>query len=230
MSENPDLIPPVNPIPISVLAVFFAIAGLEATFALGQAGLVGGPEAIGWRISWVRELGFHGSILTEMWQKGLWPLEHVKRLITYAFVHQSFTHSLFAMVLLLALGKMVAERLGSLAFLVLFFGSVIGGALIYAALTGAKSEWLTGAYPGVYGLIGGYSFVMWRVLGAKGLSQTPAFSLIAMLMGVQLLFSIFMTIGNSWIADLAGFFVGFALCFVVAPGEWAHLLRRLRGE
>lgn len=228
-NANPDLIPPVNKLPPAVLALFFPIALGEAAFALGQAGLIGGPQAIGWRLGLVRELGFHGAILQEMWTRGVWPLDHLMRIVTYPFIHVSFTHSIFAMVLLLALGKMVAERLGSLAFLALFFGSAMGGALGFALLTGGQ-EWLVGAYPGVYGLIGGYSYVMWRSLGAKGMSQAPAFSLIAMLMGLQLLFSMFTDVGTTWLADLVGFFVGFALCFVVAPGEWRRLRARLRGR
>lgn len=229
MQDNPDLTPPVNPIPVAVLALFLPIAAMEAVFAIGQSGIAGGPEAVGWRLWAVREYGFHGVVFQEMWAKGTWPVEHLIRILTYPFVHFSFTQSLFAMVLLLALGKMVAERLGSIAFLVLFFGSAIGGALVYAALI-SDGQWLVGAYPGVYGLIGGYSYVMWRVLGARGESQAGAFSLIAMLMGVQLVFSIFVTVGNTWIAELAGFAIGFGLCFVVAPGEWSRLLRRLRGD
>ncbi len=225
--SDPAFVPPVNKLPPAVLLMFFAIAGVEAALALGNAGFVGGPQAIGWRLALVREWGFSAVMFDQMLASGTWPLRHVARLVTYPFIHLSFSHSLFAMVLLLALGKMVAERMGSLAFLAVFFVSSIGGALVYTLLL-SDEVWLVGAYPGVYGLIGGYSFVLWRSLAAKGGPQAQAFTLITLLMGLQLIWSVFAEIGNTWVAELAGFAWGFALSFVLAPGEWAKLRTRFQ--
>lgn len=225
--SDPAFVPPVNKMPPAVLLVFFAIAGVEAALALGNAGIIGGPQAIGWRLALVREWGFSSVMFDQMLASNQWPLRHVARILTYPFIHLSFSHSLFAMVLLLALGKMVAERMGSIAFLALFFASGIGGALTYAMLLNDE-VWLVGAYPSVYGLIGGYSFVLWRSLAAKGGPQVQAFALISMLMGLQLIWSIFAEIGNTWVAELAGFTCGFALSFVFAPGEWSKLRARLQ--
>ena len=158
---------------------------------------------------------------------GQWPLAEVMRLFTYSFFHLSFIHGLFAMVLLLALGKMVAEGMGQVAFVAIFLLSGAGGALIYGLLLDDPA-WLVGAYPNVYGLIGGYSFVMWRSLGAQGAPQHRAFSLIAILMGIQLLWGVFFDVGTTWVAELAGFGFGFALCFLLAPGEWTKVRDALR--
>ena len=78
---------PVNPLPPVVLALFFAIAGVEVLFAVGEAGFVGGPEAIGWRLNAIRDYGFSGSVFDWMIEQGRWPLEHVMRFVTYPFVH-----------------------------------------------------------------------------------------------------------------------------------------------
>lgn len=227
--NNPDLEPPVNPLPPAVTALFVLIAGIEGIFALAEAGVIGGREGIGWRLTYVREYGFSGDIFDWMVANGVWPVTQVMRFVTYPFINLGFTQGLFAAVLLLAMGKMVAETLGQRAFLILFFVSGIGGALVYAVLLN-DPQWLVGAYPNVYGLIGGYSFVMWRRLGMEGSPQARAFSLIAILMGIQLLWGVFFNIGNTWVAELAGFVVGFALCFIVAPGEWARVRGRIRRQ
>jgi membrane associated rhomboid family serine protease len=223
----PEIEPPVNPMPPVVVIFFLAIAGVEAGLSLGEAGLIGGPGAVGWRLGLVRDYGFSGQIFDWMLANGQWPLSGLRRLFSYTFVHLGFTHSIFAMVLLLALGKMVAESMGQLAFAVIFVLSGVGGAVIYALLLN-DPMWLAGSYPNVYGLIGAYSFVMWRSLAGTGAQQARAFSLIGMLMGLQLLWGVFFETGTLWVAELAGFLFGFALCFLLAPGEWARVRDGLR--
>lgn len=230
MSDQPEdspFEPPFNTLPPVVLALFVIMAGIEATLSLAEAGMVGGPAAVGWRLALVRDWGFSGQIFDAMWAQGYFPMEHLLRFITYPFIHLSFTHALIAIVLMLALGKMAAEVMGQLAMLALFFVSGIGGALAYALLLN-DPVWLVGAYPSVYGLIGGYSFVLWRRQASTGGPQWQAFSLIAILMGLQLVWSLFASVGNGWVAELAGFVCGFAISFVCAPGAWARILGRLR--
>ncbi len=45
--QDPDFHPPVNPLPPVVILLFLAIAGIEAGLSLGEAGMIGGPGAIG---------------------------------------------------------------------------------------------------------------------------------------------------------------------------------------
>ena len=225
--HNPDLESPFNKLPAVVVILFLIMAGVEAALSLGEAGLVGGPSAIGWRLALVRDWGFSGDLFDAMIAQSHYPLHHLARLITYPFIHLSFTHALLAIVLMLALGKMAAEVMGQFAMLALFMLSGIGGALAYALLLD-DPVWLFGAYPAVYGLIGGYSFLMWRRLGAAGEQQLRAFTLIGMLMGLQLVWGLIGNVGNGWVAELAGFVCGFLLCFICAPGEWAKILGRLR--
>lgn len=225
--QDPDFQPPVNPLPPVVILLFLAIAGVEAGLSLGEAQIIGGPGAVGWRLGLIRDYGFSGQLFDWMVLNGRWPIEHLQRLVTYQFIHQSFGAGLFAMVLLLALGKLVAEVMGQVTFLLVFLVSGAFGAAAYAVLLNDPA-WLIGAYPGVYGLIGGYSFVMWRALSLEGRPQHQAFSLIAMLMGIQLIWGVFFDVGLTWVAELAGFFCGFGLCFLLAPGEWARLRAKIR--
>jgi membrane associated rhomboid family serine protease len=225
--DDPNLEPPVNPLPPTVILVFLAIAGVEAGLSLAEAGMIGGPGAIGWRLGLVRDYGFSDQIFDWMVANGRWPLSEALRVVTYPFVHLGFTHALFAMVLLLALGKLVAETMGQFVFLALFIGCGVGGAVIYSVMLN-DPVWMVGAYPSVYGLIGGYSFVMWRQLAGTGAQQYRAFTLIAFLMGIQLIWGVFFNVGTQWVAELAGFFIGFGLCFLLAPGEWAKIRDQIR--
>lgn len=216
----------MNPLPPVVWALFFLLAGVEIAFQLGEARLAGGPEAIGWRITAIRDYGFSGVAFDWMVSHGRWPLEHVQRFFTYLFVHPALTATVFSGVMLLALGKLVGEAMGQWPVVALFFGSGLVGALVFGLVT--DEEWLVGAFPGVYGLIGGYTYLMWVSLGAKGEDQSRAFAFIAFLMGIQLFFSVFFQSGLDWIADLAGFVCGFGLSIVVSPGGFRRLLDKMR--
>lgn len=227
--RHPDDTPPVNSLPPVVILLFLAIAIPEAAFTLGAQGFIGGPQAVGWRLAAVQDYGFSGDIFDWMLANGRWLPEHLLRLVTYPFVHLGFTHAMFATVILLAMGKMVGEVMGQLSVGIIFFGSGIFGALVYALLLD-DPVWLTGAYPSVYGLIGGYSFVMWHALDGQGASQYRAFTLIALLMGLQLFWGIFFETGTQWVADLAGFFFGFGASVVLVPGGMARVVASLRRE
>lgn len=226
MSSSPN-ISPVNPVPAVVLALVVVIAGIELVFQLGLRGLAGGPQAVGWRLSAVNDYAFSGDILDWMLANNRWPPEHVMRLVTYPFVHGNFTHVLFVVVFLVALGKMVGEIFHPLAFLLVFFGSAIAGALAYGLLLNDPVP-LIGGYPAVYGLIGSYTFLMWVRLAARGENQMRAFLLIGLLMGIQLLFGLLFGGGKEWVADIAGFATGFGLSFVVSPGGWGRVMDKLR--
>ena len=62
---------------------------------------------MGWRLALVRDPGL---IFDAMIGAGQYPAEHLRRELS--FIHLGFTHSIFAVVLLLALGKLVAEAMG----------------------------------------------------------------------------------------------------------------------
>ena len=219
----------VNPLPPVVAALFLMILAIEALFALGARSLIGGPEAVGWRLAAIQRYGFSAELLDWMWETGLWPLEQVMRLVTYPFVHYGFTQALFAGVILLAMGKMVAEVFGQVAMLAVFVLSGIGGAIGFALLV-PGATWLVGGFPPVYGLIGAFTYLLWRSLANVGANQSRAFTLIGILMGIQLMFGLLFGTDNTWVADLTGFATGFGLSFFVSPGGWARLRSRIQRD
>jgi len=161
---------------------------------------------------------------------GQFPAEHLLRFVSYAFVHGGLGHAAFAIVLTLAIGKMVAEAFSQTAFLVIFFASTVVGALAYGVLANSNQP-LIGAYPPAYGLIGGMSFILWVKARVEGTNPWRAFSLIAFLLGIQIFFKLVFGGGDDWVADLAGFVTGFVLSAFLAPGGAGRviaLLERVR--
>ncbi len=219
---------PINALPPVVIALSLAIFGVELVFMLAKSGLLGATRGgEDWRIFALQRFAFSGDIFKWMVETGRWPLEHVMRFVTYPFVHGAFTQMIFVVVFVLALGKLVGEVLSQTAVAVIFFMSSIVGALVYALLLNDPRP-LAGGFPGAYGLIGGYTFILWVGYGAVGANQFRAFTLIGFLLGIQLVFGLFFTVGNDWIAEIAGFLVGFAISPLLVPGGFSRLVGRLR--
>lgn len=218
---------PLNPVPTVIWALLLPMLAAEILFQLGAAGLVGGPEAVGWRLGAMQDYGFFGQLLPLIAERGGAPAHVLIRFVSYAFINASFTQFLFVAVFLLALGKMVASVFRPWAVLVVFLGSAIVGALTYGLIMGDRAV-LIGGFPAIYGLIGAFTFILWMNLAYLGANPYRAFTLIGALLGIQLLFGILFGAAPDWIAEVAGFVAGFALSIVVSPGGWARILARLR--
>lgn len=226
MSGSQD-VSPVNPLPPVVVALALVFIGVELIFQAGARGFAGGPAGVGWRLEAIREYGFSGAVFDWMLETGRYPAEHLKRFVTYPFVHISFTGMVMATVFLLALGKMVGEVFGATGFLAVFFLSAIVGALAHGLLLDENFP-LIGGFPAVYGLIGSYTFLLWFSLSGKGNTQFKAFNLIAILMGLQLVFGLMFGSNKSWVADIFGFATGFLVSFLLVPGALRRALERFR--
>lgn len=224
---------PLNPVPPIVWALILPIIATEIVFGLGALGFMGGgAQALGLRVNAINWAFYSPQAFTDTIRTQQWNFDVLRRIVTYPFVHYSALNALFSGVFALALGKMVAEQFRSGAVLALFFGSSIGGALVFTLFTliyppGAGP--LLGAYPAVYGFVGAFTFIIWTRLGAMNANRMRAFSLIGMLLLFQLVFGIiFPGGGYAWVAEVAGFAIGFALCFLLVPGGIARVMRELR--
>ncbi len=217
----------VNPIPPVVIVLCLIAVAAELVLGAGQFGVVGDPQAIGWRINALQSYSLSPAVLDWILTRGDFAPAMLMRFVTYPFVHASFTQALFGIALLLALGKFVGDALGNLAVLLIFAITSVGGALVFCLIASGTSP-LFGLFPPVYGLIGAYTYVIWLHLGRTGQSQLAAFRLIGFLLALQLVFGLLFGAGNAWIAELAGFAFGFLTATLLVPGGFAALLQRLR--
>ena len=225
--------PPLNPLPMVVWVLALPMIAMEVVVQAGANGLAGGPAGIGWRVQAIQTLGFAPDYLRQMLDLWQFPLDGIYRLVSFSFVHLDLSHTLFVVVILLALGKFVGEVYAGWAVLVTYFASAAVGALVYTALPLTHAG-LIGGYPGNYGLIGAYTFLLWVRLAGQG--SLRAFQLIGFFMVFQVAMAVIGIMlygverGTTWefVADLAGFATGFALAFVVSPGGGARVLAKLR--
>lgn len=218
---------PFNALPPVVVALAVVIGGLEIMFQAATLGLMGGQGGVGWRLAAIQDYGVFQDVWVFMWENGLYPPEQLARFIAYPLIHGGFIHAAFVIVFILAIGKMVAEVFSATAFLTIFGVSAVAGGIAF--VLGVDSRFpLIGGYPGVYGLIGAFTFLLWTDLAAKGRNQLQAFSLIGILLAVQILFGVIDGDFGNVIAELSGFATGFALSFVLSPGGWARVLAKLR--
>lgn len=220
--------PPLNPLPPVVWALALPMIAMEVVLQAGESGLVGGPMAAGWRLEAITQAAVIPDLMREMVALRDFPAEHLARLVAYPFVHGNLTQAVFAIVILLALGKFTGEVLRWWAIVLVFFVAAVAGAVAYCAVPGLQMP-LIGGYPADYGLIGAFTHILWRRLAGSD-QRYRAFLLIGMLMGVRLLFALVFGGGWDWVADLAGFVSGFLLTFLLLPGGLARLRRSLRGR
>lgn len=223
----PSQTSPLNAIPPVVAALALVMGAAELILALADRAVLGGAPGIGWRVAALERYAAFDAVLEAMWARGALPPEHALRLVAYPFVHGGLVHAAFAVAMLLALGKMVGEVFAPWATATVFLVPCVAGALAWSALADDPRP-LFGAFPGVYGLIGAYTFLLWTRLARAGGNRVEAFRLIGVLLAIQLVFAMLFGAGADWIADLAGFAAGFALSFLVSPGGWSAVLARLR--
>ena len=226
MSENqpPRAINPILPI---VTALFLIIVAVELSFLLSGFGLFGSHTGSVLRSQAIESYGVNSTLVGWMIENQSYPLEHLARFVSYSFIHASTLHAAVACALFLAMGKMVGSVLSAVSVLIVFGLSAATGALAFCLVL-PEGGWLFGAFPAVYGLIGAYTFLMWVTLKARNGRPSQAFSLIAMLLTIQLLFGIVFGENYYWVAELLGFLTGFALSLFLIPGGFRRVLELLR--
>ena len=215
---------PFQRLPPLVVGLAIGLVAVEAALQLGAHGLIGGPQAAGWRIEAMTRFGFSAPLFDYMVETRRPTTEALIRFVTYPAVHSGAMHAIFGAVLLLALGKAVAERFSQVAMAVILLAGSIAGALAYGLSLDSRVL-LVGAYPGVYGLIGAFSWWLFTASDSAARGRIAAFRLIGVLAGLQLLFRLLVGGGDEWVAHLAGFATGFALAPLLAPDGGARLRR-----
>ena len=212
-----------NALPPAVTALAVVIGGIEVLFWMGAAGML--PNQAEARTFAIQHWSYFAPLWNLMIEHGMFSPKIAIRSLSYALIHTSPLHAGLVLMFILGMGNIVGRHIGARAILVLFFGSAFAGSLAYWLVQSEAP--LIGGYPAVFGMIGAYSFILWARIDAAGGPGYAAFSLIALLLGLQLLFWLF-TGQLDWIADLAGFCAGFLLFAMLRPGGWNWLLAKLR--
>jgi len=216
-----EAVSPFGRLPWPAVVLAGVVLAVEAGFQLGAAGLIGGPEAVGWRMRAVTALGFSDPLFEHLRTIGAVTPGAAVRLVAFPLVHGGALHAVLGAVLVLALGKAVAEAYAVRAMVAVALAASVMGALAYGLFEDSRVA-LIGLYPMVYGLIGAWTrALLARADGGRG--RALAFRLVAVMLGLQIAFRLVFGGADLWIADLGGFAAGFALAPFVAPGGAARL-------
>ncbi len=220
---------PFNALPPVVVALAVVVIAIELAFQAGAAGLIGGREAVGWRLAALTDWAVIDDVWTWMLANRTFPPREVARIVAYPFLHGSFVHAAFVAVFVLAIGNAVAPVYPNLRILAIFLGSAVAGALAYLILFDAPSP-LYGGYPAAYGLIGAFTYLTQR--GLTRADPSKAFLLIGFLLAIQPVFGLLTLEGFGWLpdwtADLGGAAAGYGLAAALFPGALARLRVRMR--
>lgn len=229
MQPDPRNQSPFNVLPPVVTAIAVVIMGIELMFFLGNAGLIGGREAVGWRLAAIRDWAVVDPVWQWMWANMAFPPRQAARWLAYPLIHQGFTHAALVTVFVLALGNAVAPVYRGWRLGLLFFGSALAGGLAYVIVWNADLP-LFGGYPGAYGMIGAFTYLTQR--GLTRADPSRAFLLIGLLLAIQPVFGVLTGGGLSWLppwtADLGGAAAGYGLAALMFPGTLDRIRDRLR--
>ncbi len=231
---------PINPLPAVVWALVLPLIAIEVVLGLGEAGIIGGQEAIGWRLQAIQRFAFVPDAMWWMIENRRFPPVELARIVLYPVINASVTNALFGGVMLLAIGKIVGEVFRWWAVLAVVFAGIVVAALAFMLLPTSGLP-LFGTFPAVYGLIGAFTYILWRRGQAVGAHRFAAFRMIGFLLAVQPVFALVswaLMPSNPfqiyvlwiWLAEMAAFAAGFLLSFAVAPGGWQMLMARLRNR
>lgn len=135
---------------------------------------------------------------------------------SHAFLHGSFLHMLFNMLMLLHLGRETVIRLGQPGFMLLYGVTAAGGAGVYALLATSPAPML-GASGAVFGLFGATLFWDFQRRRAIGATQEPVWRLAIGLVVMNVV--LFFLVGGmlAWQTHLGGFLSGVAIAWAVTP-------------
>jgi hypothetical protein len=159
------------------------------------------------------------------------------------FLHGGWLHLLSNMLFLFVFGRSVEDRYGHLQFLLLYFFSGLGGALLHIVLNASSRLPTIGASGAIAGVLGAYfvSFPRARITTLIPLIfffftvQVPAILLLGYWFLIQFLTG-FQTLaiqtatggGTAWWAHVGGFLVGMALAATLPPQRRGPTVEVLR--
>jgi len=165
-----------------------------------------------------------------MYRFALWPwgtpLFHAWQLLTYGFLHGSFTHVFFNMFGLFMFGPEIERVLGARRYLIYFLTCVIGAALLHLLVTSLARGLVfptVGASGGLFGLLlaFGMFFPQRRIMLLLPPIPMKAWVFVTLYGAAELLMGVFGTMqGVAHFAHLGGMLAGFILLTVWKPRRY----------
>lgn len=159
--------------------------------------------------------GFWPGLLAD-WQPN-YAAQPYAMFVTYGFLHSGPLHLAVNMITLWSLGRALLDRIGAGAFALLYFGSCIGGAVVFALLAPDLRPML-GASGALFGLAGALLAFARADRRAYREHQWPVVRAILLLGALNLVLWWAMGGQLAWQTHLGGFIAGWLLALPLYPG------------
>jgi len=195
-----------TPVPIHLWLLVGVMAAIELVLSGADLGWFGAPD---WRLIAIEYGAFWQPIATGA-EPPLFAAQPYTMFLSHAFLHGGMFHFVMNGVILLALGKYVAERAGPWPMLGLFFVSAVAGGLGFALLAHTANP-MIGASGAVFGFLGLWQYWEAQARRARGLTLRPVISTLVGLVVINLVLLVALRGGLAWQAHLGGFVAGVAL-------------------
>lgn len=195
-------------VPIALIVICVSV---ELVLQLEGLGLFDRPRL---RSEVVEYFGFWPGILGT-WQPN-YSVQPYTMFLTYGFLHGGLLHLVLNMVTLYSLARAVVQRVGAQKFLILYVGTILGGAVGYWLLTSSLRP-MVGASGALFGLAG--AIVAWDYLDRFLLSEglLPVARTVAFLVALNLALWWAMDGQLAWETHLGGFVSGWIMAMLVDP-------------
>ena len=201
--------PPAPSWPLIVLIVLCCV--VEGVLQFAEWSGSGGPRLR----SLAYEYGGFWSGLLDSWSPN-YPSQPYIMFITYGFLHGGLLHMTVNMITLWSLGLAVLDRVGIRGFLMLYFATLLGGAVGFALLASTLAP-MVGASGALFGLAGG--LLAWGYVDRFTLRE--ALWPIARAAGLLLLMNVVMWWALdgqlAWETHLGGFVTGWLAAMIIDP-------------
>lgn len=181
------------------------MALIEILLSAADAGVIGSSE---WR--WI--VFSYGAFWRPVFSGEVAPLfsgQVVTMFVSHAFLHGGFLHLAMNSAVLLAIGKVIASRIGTGKTMMVFLCSAIGGAAAFGLISTGNGP-MIGASGAVFGLIGIWQAWDFNMRRQRNLPLGPVLKSVFALVLANILLFVVLSSGLAWEAHLGGWLVGVA--------------------
>lgn len=154
-------------VPPLVFWLILIYCSIEAVLFAADMGFVGTPR---WRLLAYQNGAFWAGLLYN-WRPN-YTVQPWLMFLSYSFLHGGITHLLGNMITLFFLGRIIVDWYGNVSFLLIYFGSAIGGAVTFGLLTSSPQP-MIGASGALSGLVGAFLYREWHDRKETGLRLMP---------------------------------------------------------
>ncbi|WP_342070693.1 rhomboid family intramembrane serine protease [Yoonia algicola] len=179
------------------------MAAIELVLSLSAYGMLG-SDGLRWP----------AYMMGAFWQPVLsgalppvYPGQTVLMFITHAFLHGGIMHLALNGVILLSLGKFVSLHIGAAKTMLVLFLSAVGGAACFGLISTSNAP-MIGASGAVFGLIGIWQAMDYRMRRRSNLPVKPVVMAFLALVASNIVFFVMLSGGLAWEAHLGGWIVG----------------------